>query len=335
MPAGAAEKEGGEGQTAEPGFRGRFRKAGDLKVLILSCNNGGGHNMIAEAVRHSFCAHGDECVIRDCFSFLTEGLSVMVSRLHDFVYRCAPRFYDAAFRRADARPEALRKHHPARRLIDLGRFRLGRYIREEGFDQVLCIHVFTAMMLTAAKEQYGLRVRTALLETDHRNTAGCAENDVDFHFVPDASLIPSLRAAGVPKSRIVVSGVPVREEIKVTIGKEDARSRLALDPGRPHILLMGGSMGSGPLRELAGLLQHRLGGDVQLTVLRSDLRGQLPRTDKTPVEFLHPGLPPLTESLCIHFTRIPGESQEPESRKPGGGGRREHRPEESGADPGK
>lgn len=278
VPAGTAENGRGEEQTAVTGRQVPAPESKNLKVLILSCNNGSGHNMIAEAVKQCYCEHGDECVIRDGFSFLTEGFSRTVSHLHDFVYRHVPRFYDASFRRTDLNPEVLRKHHPARYLIDLGRFRLGAYIREEGFDQVLCIHVFTAMMLTAAKEQYGLRVRSAILETDHRNTAGCAENDADFHFVPDVSLIPGRRAAGVPESRIVVSGIPVREEIKARTGKEDAKRKLGLDPGRPHILLMGGSMGSGPLRELVRLLPDRLGGDVQLTVLcgsNTRLRRQL------------------------------------------------------------
>lgn len=238
-----------------------------MKVLILSSNNGGGHNAAAMALQECFAAHGDECVIRDCLSFLSENLSENIARSHNFMYRHTPELFDSGYRRSEDNPDLFKEHHRLRSMIDLGRFSLGRYLKAEGFDIVLCTHVFAAMMLTAAKKQYTLPLRTGIVETDYGNTPGFADNDMDLHFLPDAALVPGLLAAGVEESRIVVSGIPVREAILHRTEKAEAKRSLNLEADKPHLLVMGGSMGCGPIPELVERLRSTLEGSAQITVI--------------------------------------------------------------------
>ena len=238
-----------------------------MKVLILSSNNGGGHNAVAEALKECFEAHGDECVLRDCLSFLSENLSERIARSHNFMYRHAPALFDSSYQRSEENPELFKEHHSARNMIDLGRFALGKYIRAESFELVLCTHVFAAMMLTAAKKQYQLPIRTAIVETDYGNTPGCTDNDMDIHFIPDMALMPGLIAGGVEEDRIIASGIPIRREIYACEEKKKAKERLGLDPQAPHVLVMGGSMGCGPIPELVERLYMSLDESVQISVV--------------------------------------------------------------------
>ena len=238
-----------------------------MKVLILSSNNGGGHNAVAKAIAQCFTAHGDECTVWDCLSYVSDHASELVSRSHDFMYRHTPELFDSSYRRAEENPEAFKEHHRVRQMIELGQFGLGKAIREEGYELVICTHVFAAIMLSAAKKRYKLPLQTALVETDYTNTPGSADNTVDVHFLPDASLIPDLTAAGVPEDQIVVSGIPVREEFYHRTDKEAAKARLGLDPAHLHILIMGGSMGCGPIPELLDALYLRLDEDVEISVV--------------------------------------------------------------------
>ena len=64
-----------------------------MRVLILSSNNGGGHNAVAEALREVFEAHGDLCRVEDCLSFISEDVSEAVAKSHNFVYRYAPKLF--------------------------------------------------------------------------------------------------------------------------------------------------------------------------------------------------------------------------------------------------
>lgn len=238
-----------------------------MKVLILSSNNGGGHNAVAQALKECFEAHGAVCTVRDCLSFLSENLSEVVSRSHDFMYRHAPKLFDKGYRRGEEHTDMFKEKHRARQMIELGKQGLGSFIRDEEYDAVICTHVFAAMMLTAAKTEYSLSVRTAIVETDYTNTPGCADNEVDFHFVPDESLIPGRVAAGVSETRIMASGIPVRSEICARTEKSEAKQHYGLNPAHRHLLVMGGSMGCGPIEDLVDMLYILLDEDVEISVV--------------------------------------------------------------------
>ena len=68
-----------------------------MRVLILSSNNGGGHNAVAEALREVFEAHGDQCRMEDCLSFISEDVSEAVAKSHNFVYRYAPKLFASQY----------------------------------------------------------------------------------------------------------------------------------------------------------------------------------------------------------------------------------------------
>ncbi len=238
-----------------------------MKALILSCNNGSGHNTAARALQECLAEQGIECVVRDGISFLSPALSRLSSQMHTFVYCHAPAVFDRGWRRSEENPDLFKEHSPARNFLERGRFSLGKFIQAGGFDLVLCTHVFPAIILTAAKREYALPIRTGVVETDYCNTPGGEKSDMDFHFLPDASLIPGLCAAGVPAEKIVASGIPVMGAMYVRREKKAAKEAFSLDPRKPHLLIMSGSMGSGPIPELVEQLWKTLGRMIQVTVL--------------------------------------------------------------------
>ena len=238
-----------------------------MNVLILSCNNGGGHNAVAQALQEIFDAHGDTCCIRDCLSFISDNVSNAVARSHNFMYRHAPEAFADCYRRSEQNPDFFRENHNARRFIDLGKYQLGRFIRDGRYEAVLCTHVFAAMMLTAAKKKYGLVTATGIVETDYTCTPGAADNDVDFHFVPTYAVQIQLMDQGVLPEHILVSGIPVRKSLYERLDKEDAKRHLGLTPDCRHLLIMGGSMGCGPIPQLLEVLSSVAGQDIEISVI--------------------------------------------------------------------
>ena len=238
-----------------------------MRVLILSSNNGGGHNAVAHAVRELFEAHGDSCHMEDCLSFISEDVSDAISRSHNFVYRHVPKLFASGYRHTKRHPETFTEHHNGRRVLKLGRKNLGRTIREGGYDTVICTHVFAAMMLTDAIRKYGLKLRTAIVETDYTNSPGAQSGDPDWHFIPAESLRAELVTLGVPSSRIVASGMPVRSVFYTREDRTAARQALGLPLEGRLLLMMGGSMGAGPVPELAEALSQRLDADTRVCVV--------------------------------------------------------------------
>lgn len=245
-----------------------------MKTLILSCNNGGGHNAAASALQETFRAHGGICDMADALAFLSPRVSSAVSRFHTLAYRRAPDL----MRRGYEQSEHLRLTEDSLlyRVLAAGTRRLAAYIRAGDYDTVLCTHVFAGMMLAACRCDEN--VHTAIVETDYTVSPGSACCFLDRHFVPDACFVPRLAAQGVPMERIVASGIPVHQRFYAAVPPEEARVRLDLPPRHRHLVLMCGSMGGGPMEELTAALVPELPPRQELTVVcgsRASLRHAL------------------------------------------------------------
>ena len=238
-----------------------------MKILILSSNNGGGHNSVSAALKECFKSHGEEAEIRDCLSFISDAVSDVISYSHIFMYRHLPTLQNSAYFNTEKKYEIFQDEKLLRRFINLGQTNLGKLIQEEGFDTVVCTHVFGAMMLTEAVKNFGLKIRTAIVETDYCNTPGSSNNKMDHHFVAFDGLIPELIRQGVPEKTIIVSGIPVRSQIFRRLEKPIAKHLLGIPADHDHILLMGGSMGCGPISELLEILHRRLDEKTDMSVV--------------------------------------------------------------------
>ena len=53
-----------------------------MRVLILTCNTGGGHNAVAAALTQSFQAQGCPCDVMDGLGFISQKASKFVSKWH-------------------------------------------------------------------------------------------------------------------------------------------------------------------------------------------------------------------------------------------------------------
>lgn len=67
-----------------------------MKVLILSCNCGEGHNSAGKAVQEQFLHRGIPCEIRDTLSFESERASRFVGNVHTKSALYAPRLSPSA-----------------------------------------------------------------------------------------------------------------------------------------------------------------------------------------------------------------------------------------------
>ena len=74
-----------------------------MKVLILTCNTGGGHNAAAAALRRELESRGHTCAVADALSFGPKHFSEAISHLHTIAYRYFPKIYGAGYRKKEER----------------------------------------------------------------------------------------------------------------------------------------------------------------------------------------------------------------------------------------
>ena len=239
-----------------------------MKTLILACNTGEGHNSTATAIQQVFERQGVACDRADSLVFLSKFVSTVVCAGHDQVYRHIPRAFGAGYRAAERNPRVFRKRSLIYHLLTHGAGKLYRFILEGEYDSVICTHAFSAMMATGMREKYELPgVRFSFVATDYTCSPIVNECNMETFFIPDESLADEFAGKGVARERLYAAGLPVRTPFLTRTERQEAKARCGIDPSRKHLLMMCGSMGCGPMEELATLLAARIDGGAVVTVI--------------------------------------------------------------------
>lgn len=240
-----------------------------MKALILTCSTGEGHNSVAAAVQEAFTAHGAACRTVDALSFLSEKASEFICRWHARIYRHMPGAWRVSYKLLEQHPAPSEEHNLLARILALGTEDLYTLVAGEGYDCLICPHVFSALMVSRLRKTHPeLSFVSAFIATDHTCSPYVENCRMDWYFVPSPSAAEECVAAGVPEERIaVIPGVPVRGEFYARTAKAEARRRLGLPETGRLVLAMCGSMGCGHLDELTELLARRLPEGDMLAVI--------------------------------------------------------------------
>lgn len=227
-----------------------------MRVLILSCNTGGGHNACAGAVQEAFAQRGDQCDIADALHFVSDRLSRFMAWGHTIMYRHVPGLFRVGYGFAERYPQILEDDAVVYKLLTGGTEQLCAHIRRGGYDTVICTHVFSGLLVAQMLKEHPMPLKTAFVGTDYTCSPGTAKSGLDYYFVPAAALAGEFEAQGVPGRKIIASGIPVRKEFYDRQDPAEAKRKLGVDPDHTHLLMMCGSMGCGPLEKLTELLSR-------------------------------------------------------------------------------
>ena len=212
-------------------------------------------------------SRGMECRLEDVLCCLSERFSKFVCGWHVRLYRYGPALFDMSYRVLDrANPEP-NETTPLYDLLALGAEKLRDLIQNGGYDGVICVHVFAGMMVTEVRRKYGLRIPCFFVATDYSCAPFTEQCDLDGYFSPEERLTAEFASRGLPREKLIPSGIPVRQAFYSREPKEQARQALGLRTEGKVALLMGGSMGCGPMRKIARELADKVSGDDMLVVV--------------------------------------------------------------------
>jgi len=242
------------------------RESVNLKILILTCNTGGGHNSTARSISEKLKENGHECVIADALSFLSPKMSDFICAWHVRIYRYAPVLFGQGYEFAEKHP-VFAEDSPAYNFFCLGVKKLTSYVKEEAFEGIISVHVFSALMITELIKKSGMALKTAFVATDYTCSPGVADSNLDAYFIPHENLTGEFVACGVPEEKIIASGIPIKNSFYSFVDKAEAKKQLGIAPDKKHILMMCGSMGCGPMEDLTETFDKILPDNVVLTVV--------------------------------------------------------------------
>ena len=155
-----------------------------MTVLLLSCNPGDRHTSCARAIGTELQRRGHTYETDDALLYVSKGTSRFVSNWHVRFYRYIPKLYNKGYQYAEEHPASFDESSAACRILRRGCKRLRAAIVQGGYDAVVCVHLFPALMLTFIQRQQPLQVRTMFIDTDVRRPSTPAASPCERSSIP-------------------------------------------------------------------------------------------------------------------------------------------------------
>jgi len=229
-----------------------------MKILILSCNTGEGHNSSAKALKKHMEARGIQCDIEDTIGLVSEVVSRGVSDAYVFSTKSSliEHIYKLGGIVSDMNPPSMKS--PVYLTNKLYAKKLYDFIVSGGYDAVICVHLYPAEAITALKRRAKLDIPAVFIMTDYTCIPFLPETELDRYVIPHEDLIEEYLEKGMPFKKLVPIGIPVDEDkFSARVGKAEARRAVSeafgwadTPAGADWFLIMSGSMGFGNLGEL-------------------------------------------------------------------------------------
>jgi processive 1,2-diacylglycerol beta-glucosyltransferase len=118
-------------------------------------------------------------------------------------------------------------------------------------DVVVCTQAFACGVLASWKAKTGQRrPRLVGVLTDFVAHRYWAHDQVDLYIAPNEATKQTLISQGVAAERVSVTGIPVNEKHLRPVDRETIAKEFGFKPGLPVLLVMGGSLGLGPMKSV-------------------------------------------------------------------------------------
>lgn len=213
-----------------------------MKVLILSCSTGQGHNSAARATEEALIKKGAECLIIDPLSFAGKRTAKKAADIYTVMMKNAPAAFGMIYKAGEIY-SSTGIISPVYQFNARYSKKLEAYIKEEKFDAVISTHLYGMEACTAIKKRGKCKVPFFGVLTDYTCIPFLAETHLDKYFIPQKELADELAESGMDRDTLIPAGIPVKSLFSHTLSKADARRKLGLEKNLPTVLVMNGGIG--------------------------------------------------------------------------------------------
>ncbi|MDI3328997.1 MAG: glycosyltransferase [Alicyclobacillaceae bacterium] len=226
-----------------------------MRVLLLTEEYGSGHTQVALAIAGVWeqVDPGGTCLVAHVSQHVYPQLTKVLVKGYLNQLRWWPESYRAIYQWTYRIPLVLRSSH---RLVGaMYRGALQRYVDQVKPDIILGTHPFCLGLVSALRQTGGWTGILGAVVTDFSPHPYWILPEVDRYFVPLEVTAKVLADRGVDRSRIAVTGMPVRPFFWKTEDRERLRARYGIGD-EPLILVAAGALGLGPLDRIVESLDR-------------------------------------------------------------------------------
>lgn len=237
-----------------------------MKVLILSCNTGEGHNVAGKAMKEALENEGNEAVMLDYMRLASVNISKAVGGAYINVAKHTPHFFYLLYK-AGLKISSDKRKSPVYYANLLMAKYLKRYLEENNFDIILMPHIFPAETITYMKRKKMINQKTIAISTDYTCIPFWEETECDAYIIPHEGLMDEYIKRGIPREKLYPLGIPVRQRFYIKEDMKKAKKELNLNIDKPMYLIMSGSMGFGKVQLFTFELNKQCKEGEQIVVI--------------------------------------------------------------------
>ncbi|MDM0464955.1 glycosyltransferase [Clostridium perfringens] len=236
-----------------------------MKVIIFYAKTGGGHLSACKSLEESLNSMNIPVVTLDSLEFAGHIVSKEVCSAYTYIVKSVPELFGALYNAG----EKISDHNKKSIIYKLNSFyadNILTVLEEEQPDIIISTHIFATQSLSYLKQKNKIKALTASIVTDYTCAPFWEETDLDYYFLPHKDLIEEFKNKGLDYSKLIAFGLPIDSKFKVKTPKEKAKVSLGLEKNKPHILIMGGSMGAGSVKDTTLYISKNL-KDCNITTI--------------------------------------------------------------------
>ncbi|MEH7158015.1 MGDG synthase family glycosyltransferase [Neobacillus drentensis] len=217
-----------------------------------------GHHQVAEALMDLLKNHTNDLILKkiDLLSYTNKSLEKVITQGYLNWIRYAPETYNLAYKSFFYVPPTKKQSFKWYQSLFLKK--MEQLLEEEKPDLLVCTHGFPSYLLSKLKMKGKCNVPIINVYTDFFINSVWGREGIDLHFLPSQDVKGKLmRRNQIPNEKMIVTGIPVHEEITKTTHPKKHNDRL-------KILLSGGNSGLGGILKLADELKSSTNVDFMV-----------------------------------------------------------------------
>lgn len=236
-----------------------------MDALVLSCGTGGGHDSAAKAISEELRSRGHKAVMLNPYTLKSDKLAQKINNSYISMVQKMPRLFGDVYKAGQLYRKLPCKspvYHINKLMIPI----MEKYLSDNHFDVVIMTHLFPAEIFTHMKNDGMSIPKTIFVATDYVCIPFTEETDCDAYIIPSKDLTTDFLHRGISEDKIYPFGIPTNSTFIKNQSKEESRKYLNLEPNKKYILISGGSMGGGTIKDAIKVLINGV-SDLQDTEL--------------------------------------------------------------------
>ncbi|NLW16323.1 MAG: hypothetical protein GX033_01470 [Firmicutes bacterium] len=219
-----------------------------MDTLIFSASVGAGHDQVARALREEILRRYPQArvAIVDTISYISPVLNKLLLEGYLGLLKFTPGVYGKLYERTEGGEKAVDIINLSYRLLSRA---LTKVIRDYSPDAIICTHAFAAGLMGTLKKRQRIDQHLTTVITDFTVHAYWLHEGIDLYCIAHEQLSSVMDELGVPRSQVAATGIPILAKFAQRQEPAVVRAKHGLDD-LPTVLVMGGSLGLGEIRQV-------------------------------------------------------------------------------------